>query len=162
MKRILIFLTVLFFMINVKSQTVTPRALNGFYVKIQLNQGQQINTKQVILYPKTYPTNWFFGHVKTGIVMNGDRLNWDNVITFTFTYELFYDYYEYWNWFFPFDLNASPTITTDWLDVSDEATDLLVIIPQQIALTFVQMLNNNNPGMNFDISQVQVLDFYNP
>ena len=108
MKKIILLTALLICALNAKS---TPIPLNGFYIKIQLNAGQQINTQQLILYPKVVPpspTNWYFAHVKQGIIMNGDRINWDNVITFTFIFEQYYDYYEYWNGYKPFDL-AVPT-----------------------------------------------------
>jgi hypothetical protein len=156
MKKIILILicTVFAFSCFSQQETLTPKPLKGFYIKFPLTGQQFIWTKNVILYPKTLPTTWYFGWIDTIATINIARLNWDQVAKFTYSVQLYYDYYEYWNWFNPFELYVSPHFTTNWVDIMDGDGYTLE------NSTAFQIAEGVAAKFNIDISQIQVINYY--
>ena len=132
------------------------KPLDGFYVKISLLPGQYIYTWDMILHQKTVPpdpTTWLFIQIDKTMTVDISRVDWDNVAKFYFKFQLFYDYYEYWNFYEPFRLKTTTEFNTDWIDTADGDgfswdQDIALMIAQGIAIKF-----------GIDISQVQVQDY---
>jgi hypothetical protein len=151
MKKIILLFALFAIFLNGQSQ---PKPLKGFYVKITLIGTDSIRTWDNILKAKTYPTAWYFAEVNSSnTLIDISRINWDQMAKFTFSFNLYADYYQYWNYYGYFNLPIK-SFESAWVDIADgDGFSFENDIPFMIATGFSQVFG-------LPINRFQVLDFY--
>lgn len=153
MKKIIILLTVFgLFTLNINSQI--PKQLHGFYAKIFLVVGDTIKTEDNCLIVKTAPTAWYFAEIDSITHINIVQIGTNQVAKFSYSFKLYMDYFQYWNFYNPVRLSWTQThFTTDWIDIMDgSGFSFETGIPAQIKAGIAAKFN-------IQLSQVQILSY---
>jgi len=139
--------------IGIYGQNVKP--LRGFYAKIVLQNGDSIITEDNVLKAKTYPTVWYFAEIDSFHKTNNAKIGIDQTAKFFYSYKLYADYRQYWQFYNPYRLSYSKThFETGWVDVMDgDGFSWELDIPAQMAFGIAAKLN-------IQVTQIQILNYY--
>jgi hypothetical protein len=152
MKKIIFFLGIIALLNANANSQVNRKPLHSYTFKITLQSGDSIVTRDNVLRPKTYPTAWYFGTIDTSNVMYNGKVNIDQTVMFQCTFQLYADYYQYWNYYNPFQLKVT-SFRTGWVDVLG-GWDFENAFPEQ-------MIEGLAASFNLPINRFSIQQYYN-